>query len=279
VQLTNREIAVNNQLLFEILTVKKMVKGLPFMIIMGTILGLLSPFGMSNIPLTMSIPFWIITCIIGYLIYAPFIHIANRFLYSKISQVWLRVAIAVLAAGILMSFIVPLLSRLFFPIHIDYLVQVSNAFVQSFIIGSIITTISLMKQLIKSQKEELAESKNIINEQALSISSVDDAPLNELMNKLPIEKRGQLLCLEMDDHYLTVYTSKGHHLVLMRFKDALILLKSYNGLQTHRSWWVAQDAVISVEREARKTFLKLSNDLLVPVSRTYLKNLTNYDLA
>ena len=98
------------------------------------------------------------------------------------------------------------------------------------------------------------------------------------MEKLPLEKRGNLLCLEMDDHYLKVYTDKGHHLILMRFKDALALLESYAGLQTHRSWWVAIDAITTTQRDGRKVSLTLSNSLAVPVSRTYMKNITALNL-
>lgn len=69
----------------------------------------------------------------------------------------------------------------------------------------------------------------------------------------------------MDDHYVKVYTDKGHHMLLMRFKDALALLENHPDLQTH-SWWVSLDAVSSVEKQSRKVTLLLKNQLSVPVS-------------
>ena len=67
-------------------------------------------------------------------------------------------------------------------------------------------------------------------------------------------------------------TDKGEHLLLMRFKDALTKLESYDGFQTHRSWWVAKDAVASSKKEGRKLILVMSNGTEVPVSQTYLAN-------
>lgn len=94
------------------------------------------------------------------------------------------------------------------------------------------------------------------------------------MQELPVNKRGDLICLEMCDHYVKVHTDKGHHMVLMRFKDAMQALENYLGIQTHRSWWVATDAITSVKKEQRKVQLVLSNELVIPVSRTYQKRVT-----
>lgn len=99
------------------------------------------------------------------------------------------------------------------------------------------------------------------------------------MNQLPIEKRGELLCLEMSDHYVKVYTSKGHHMVLMRFKNALSALSLYPGTQTHRSWWVAHNAIKQVKKDERKISLVLLNDLVVPVSRTYARDVKQAGFA
>ena len=76
----------------------------------------------------------------------------------------------------------------------------------------------------------------------------------------------------MDDHYLNVMTDKGEHLLLMRFKDALSKLEHYDGFQTHRSWWVAKEAVVDTKKEGRKLILILQNGTEVPVSQTYLAN-------
>lgn len=147
-----------------------------------------------------------------------------------------------------------------------------------------------MMQLIGQQQAQLQQSHQALNEQAQVIEqakqhtdnlvgSVADKQLNQLMEKVPLEKRGQLLCLEMDDHYLNIHTNKGTHMALMRFKDALALLEGCDGLQTHRSWWVAKNAIVGIEKEGRKTLLRLSNDVLAPVSRTYQPQVNQLKLS
>ena len=276
--MANREVTVMNQPLINKLTKEKIIKGLLTMIVVGGILGFLTPFGMNQFPLQQTIFFWISTCVIGYLIYAPLIHFSNQLLLIKISQPWLRVAIGVFIAGAIMSLIVPLLIFLILHNSGNYLAQMTMIFWESLIIGAIITGISLTQQLIRHQKAQLAHSQTIINEQAETLTSANEECAFQLMEKLPLEKRGKLLCLEMDDHYLKVYTDKGHHLILMRFKDALTLLEPYDGLQTHRSWWVATDAITATERNARKVSLVLSNSITVPVSRTFMKSITALNL-
>jgi hypothetical protein len=278
VPLTNRELTFINQQSISALTKDKMFKGLLTMIVVGIILGFLAPFGMTQFPLLKTMFFWIVTCVIGYFIYAPLIYFSNDLLLYKISQSWLRVAIAVFVAGALMSLIIPLLIFLILHNNGNYIEQMTAVFWESLIVGALITGLSLAQQLIKNQQAQLARSQTIINEQADTLSSANEESVLQLMEKLPLEKRGNLLCLEMDDHYLKVYTDKGHHLILMRFKDALALLESYAGLQTHRSWWVAIDAITTTQRDGRKVSLTLSNSLAVPVSRTYMKNITALNL-
>ena len=93
------------------------------------------------------------------------------------------------------------------------------------------------------------------------------------MLKLPKITRGELLCLEMDDHYIKVHTDKGQHLLLMRMKDALRELEGHKGLQIHRSWWVSENAIMGSIKEGRKVTLNLKKNMTAPVSRTYLPEL------
>ena len=77
---------------------------------------------------------------------------------------------------------------------------------------------------------------------------------------------GPVLCLQMEDHYVRVHRQSGSTLELMPLQDA-ITRYGKSGLQVHRSWWVAADAVIDAERDGRNWRLHLSNGLIVPVSR------------
>lgn len=79
-----------------------------------------------------------------------------------------------------------------------------------------------------------------------------------------------LLCLSMEDHYVRAHGPQGSALILMRMRDAVAELDGLPGLQVHRSWWVAGDAVQRVEREDGRMWLRLVNGMSVPVARSQL---------
>lgn len=76
-----------------------------------------------------------------------------------------------------------------------------------------------------------------------------------------------VLCLQMEDHYVRVHRASGSTLELMTLADATARYGAIDGLQVHRSWWVAAASVRGGERDARNWRLRLTNDLLVPVAR------------
>lgn len=89
------------------------------------------------------------------------------------------------------------------------------------------------------------------------------------MRRIPAHLGDELLCLEMEDHYLRVHTAAGSDIILCRMRDAAAELASMEGLQVHRSYWVARNAVREIARDGDKLILILTNGMRVPVSRTY----------
>jgi LytTr DNA-binding domain len=90
-----------------------------------------------------------------------------------------------------------------------------------------------------------------------------------IIARLKPDNRGALLHMAVEDHYVHVTTSRGHELVLLRFSDALKEVGDTDGLQVHRSHWVAKSFVDSVKRENGKVTLILKDQKRIPVSRTY----------
>jgi hypothetical protein len=76
-----------------------------------------------------------------------------------------------------------------------------------------------------------------------------------------------VLCLQMEDHYVRVHTTQGSALVLMSLSQAIDGLKDLEGVQTHRSWWVARSAITGVVEDGRNLRLSLKGGLEAPVSR------------
>lgn len=110
---------------------------------------------------------------------------------------------------------------------------------------------------------------------SLSVGTAATAVLAEaaLRARLPAHLDAEVLALKAEDHYVRVYTVKGDTLVHYRFRDAVRDLASVDGLQVHRSFWVRRSAIVRRYSEGHGQFLRLANDLRVPVSRSYLHSL------
>lgn len=100
-------------------------------------------------------------------------------------------------------------------------------------------------------------------------------PGTRFMSRLPAYLGTDIRYIQMQDHYLRVVTRGGEALVLMPFRDALTELDGVEGLQVHRSWWVALGAIAQVVRDGRKTVAVMVDGAHVPVSDTYRAALRN----
>ena len=105
-----------------------------------------------------------------------------------------------------------------------------------------------------------------------SSQPVPNSPEPAFMSKVRPERQGKLLALNAQGHYLRVITTSGEDLVLHRFGDALSELPDAAGLQVHRSWWVSA-AALADGRDAGPRKLGIGEDLVIPVSRTYQREL------
>lgn len=76
-----------------------------------------------------------------------------------------------------------------------------------------------------------------------------------------------VLSIEAQDHYLEITTERRTHLVRATMKDALGRLRPADGLQVHRSWWVAHKAVAKAERRGRDHVLILKDGRIAPIAR------------
>ncbi|MFO7856013.1 MAG: LytTR family DNA-binding domain-containing protein [Paracoccaceae bacterium] len=95
----------------------------------------------------------------------------------------------------------------------------------------------------------------------------DDTPAPAILRRLAPAKRGGLLRLSMQDHYVEIVTEAGSDLALLRLSDAMAEAAPTPGLQVHRSHWVAEKAVAGVRRDGGRMRLTLVDGSSVPVSR------------
>lgn len=103
---------------------------------------------------------------------------------------------------------------------------------------------------------------------SVSLSAADRKP--PLLQRLSPQNRGALRHLSVEDHYTVVTTSRGRELILLRFADAMAETAPVEGLQVHRSHWVAKSAVSGLVRRDGKRLVKLDDGQEVPISRPYL---------
>lgn len=101
-----------------------------------------------------------------------------------------------------------------------------------------------------------------------------DAVPPRFLDRLPPKLRGaRLRAVQAEDHYLRLHTDRGSDLILMRLSDAVSELEGLEGARTHRSWWVARDAVRDVRRGDGRATLLLEGGIEAPVSRRYARAL------
>ena len=83
----------------------------------------------------------------------------------------------------------------------------------------------------------------------------------------------RILSLCAQDHYVEVTTEKGSELCLMRLKDAITEAEPEEGLQIHRSHWVAKSAVEKLETKGSSWQVRLTDGRVLIVSQSRLKEL------
>ena len=126
-------------------------------------------------------------------------------------------------------------------------------------------------------KISAGESLSLSNEGTTATANTETISLPRFMERLPEEiKKGTLICVSAQEHYIMVTTSTGKELIRYSFNEASKDLNDYSGLRTHRSHWVATEAIEDLIRLGSSYNVQLQNGLSIPVSRTYLVNVRQY---
>ena len=89
------------------------------------------------------------------------------------------------------------------------------------------------------------------------------------LDRLPPEVGRDVIYLKVSGHYITVITTAGSGILLMRFADAVAELEGA-GMQVHRSFWVAYRHITAIEQREGRTVVCLTGGEVVPVSRTFV---------
>lgn len=104
------------------------------------------------------------------------------------------------------------------------------------------------------------------------VSFVPAAPADQaprLLERIDTDLKGNILRISARDHYLDVFTDRGRVELLLRFSDAMAEIDGLDGAQVHRSHWISWAAVVGLERDGARLFLRLADGDRVPVSRRF----------
>ncbi len=80
------------------------------------------------------------------------------------------------------------------------------------------------------------------------------------------------------DHYLEVFTATGRRFIRGRMKDALRELSGAEGIQPHRSWWVATFTIKGTKRTGRDIVFVTHDGAEIPIARTRIPALRGQGL-
>lgn len=217
----------------------------------GLLLAMLGPFGTFGLaPLWERLIYWVGLMLISFMLYWPAYDQALRLARRRQLPVAAVVALAIALVSLPMTVIVWLASFR----HTPGLWPSARDFAGLY--GSVLVVAA-----------PLVFAFRIVERLAAKAAAPSTPAEPAFLDRLQPGIRGELIALEMEDHYLRVHTVRGSDLILMRMRDAVAETEGAEGAQVHRSWWVARSAVTGVLRSGRTLRLRLSNGMVVPVAR------------
>jgi DNA-binding LytR/AlgR family response regulator len=236
---------------------RSLVRGVLIALAAGVVLALTGAFGMNETSLWLRLAYWEPMMLVG----AIWGHVCSKGVERHVDldrQPWLMTAALTLTISGPLSVMVWAMTGWFF--DGDQSVQLAHLprfFIPVLIVTGVISALNVFLSRTPVQTHAVAGA----------------APAR-FLDRLPPKLRGAAIrAVESEDHYLRIHTDRGSDLILMRMSDALVELEGLEGAQTHRSWWVARDAVRDVARGAGRATLTLDGGIEAPVSRRYARAL------
>ncbi|MFL7900635.1 LytTR family DNA-binding domain-containing protein [Azospirillum argentinense] len=244
---------------------------LPVLLAAALVLTLLGPFGtFADLTLAQRLAYWCGLIGLGGLAFELLTLAAGHRLRERAGAWRAMLAGVVLAVAALMTLTVALLERTLRGMDFLRPLGLAELFVYVVLVTLLVSAIPVWLEL--RDRGLLAGPTPPPSPPVLDNAPAPPAerPEPAFLARLPARLGRDLLALEMEDHYVRAHTAEGSDLILMRLRDAIAELAGLQGMQVHRSHWVAAAAVAGVERKPDgKLVLVLRNGRRVPVSRSY----------
>ena len=225
----------------------------------SAILGLAGPFGTGALlGVLPRLGYWAVLVVLTYSV-GFFANVLLRPLLQE-RPVWVVLAATGLMTGLGASVVVLLVNLVvfrFFPKASEL-----PGFVLVVTVVALIVTVLL--ELLDNQMNQTATF--VPHARAAGTSP-------RILDRIPPDKRGALVSLSVEDHYVRIRTLRGEEMVLLRLSDAMRETGSVPGGQVHRSHWVAFDQVTQARRTGDRAILTMRVGPDIPVSRANLAKL------
>jgi LytTr DNA-binding domain len=255
----------------------------------GLFLGFVGPFGTYESLYTgWRLAYWVTLMLCGCLFFPVAYVVARQFLEQRGFSPWLYVPLVALVGAVPMMVVVIGVTTAMFSetmlFRFDNYTRVVGISLPMVVLQHLVTE-------WKKQRSMLAAAAAAPGQPAEPLAGLDvvpnvvpqpdalpqpvalAAPSVRLLARLPGRLGTDILCLQMEDHYVRVHTALGHEMLLMRMRDAIAEVDGLDGLLVHRSWWVARAAIVSSARDGKSMTLTLRNQLDVPVARDRMADL------
>ena len=237
-------------------TARRWATDLVLLVAIGLLMGFLGPFDSERAPVADRYLYWLICIVGGGLIGV----VADELLSRRIARPWRRVA----TGSVVMT--PPVTLRVLVTQHL----LVGQPIVWSaylwllWQVWPIMLAVMSVRALIWRRPPVRVETRTVIA-----------PPLPEaearFRRRLSAKRRAaRLIAVEAHDHYLKVHTDEGVELLTLRFADALADLAAAHGWRVHRSWWIAAEAVESVQWRRGAGEAHLVGGLTAPISRSHV---------
>lgn len=235
---------------------------------MALFLSLINAFNTGQIPFVMRFLYWAALMLAGSLVAVGVDRFGMKVLRHRLhleGRPWLYGVVLTVLLTPSISLAVWAITPLFGHMRWDIALY-PRFFVPVGVISAAMTTLNVLSNREPQQSHAFAAPP------PTEPASLTDPARVAFRERLPFKhQKADIYALSAEDHYLRVHTSAGSTLILMRLYDAIRELEGIEGSQTHRSWWVARDAIEDIRRQDGRVSLTLRGNIEAPVSRSYQK--------
>lgn len=221
---------------------------------LGVLLALLGPFGSylsGSLPLRLL--HWTGAVLAALIVYGMAMLAANRMAPRGSSAHWPMLIGAILLASVPEALVTRASARWLWPDRIDEATSWPLWYAQTVLVAGLVTAGCIATLRLGRRTAQMIPPPSVVA-----------SPVEALA--------GDILALQMEDHYVRVHTAEGSKLVLMPLARAIETVGT-DGLQTHRSWWIARRAIAGVEGAPRSMRIRLTNGVVAPVARSAVARL------